>query len=343
MRSVVFVQPGTLEVRDRVRAELVDPSDAIVQVEACGICGTDLHIVEDPPGHPGTPGVIMGHEFVGHVVEVGSTARGIAVGDRVVVAPNVSCASCPSCKSGRPSACEDFSSLGIFRDGALAEYVSVPARSCYPIAADVPAPIAALTEPLSCVMNGVEQAKPLAGEVAVIFGAGAIGLLFLAAMRANGVRCIVVEPGEVRAATAERMGARVVRDLEPTALHDAVHAMAPLGADIVVDAVGSQLASAIEVSRTAGRVLLFGFNTRANPAIRQSDITRKELMVFGTWVGQNTFPPAIRLIESGLVDLAPIVSQVVSLEDTGAAFDTMRRGDAVKLVIQVQPSPSHGA
>jgi threonine dehydrogenase-like Zn-dependent dehydrogenase len=335
MRGAVFVRPGVLEVHDRERAELVDPSDVIVAVQACGICGTDLHIVEDPPGHPATAGVIMGHEFVGHVVEVGATARGIAVGDRVVVAPNVSCSSCDSCKAGRPSACVDFSSLGIFRDGALAEYVSVPARSCYRIAADVPASIAALTEPLSCVMNGIEQAKPLAGEVAVIFGAGAIGLLFLAAMRANGVRCIVVEPGETRAATAEHMGATVVRDLDPLTLLDTVHGLAPLGADIVVDAVGSQLASAIDVSRTAGRILLFGFNTRATPAVRQSDITRKELLVFGTWVGQNTFPSAIRLIESGLVDLAPIVSEIVPLEDAATAFTTMRRGEAVKLVIEI--------
>jgi threonine dehydrogenase-like Zn-dependent dehydrogenase len=335
MRSVVFAEPGTVEVQDRARAELAELSDAIIRVEACGICGTDLHIVEDPPGHPATAGVIMGHEFVGHVVELGPTARGIAVGDRVVVAPNVSCGSCRSCKAGRPSACEDFSSLGIFRDGALAEYVSVPARSCYQIAADVPAAIAALTEPLSCVMNGIEQAKPLAGEVAVIFGAGAIGLLFLATMRANGVRCVVVEPGETRAATAEQMGARVVRDLDPAALHDAVQPLAQLGVDIVVDAVGSQLASAIDISRTAGRILLFGFNTRATPAIQQSSITRKELVVFGTWVGQSTFPSAIRLIESGLVDLAPIVPQVVPLEDAATAFHTMRRGEAVKMVIEI--------
>jgi threonine dehydrogenase-like Zn-dependent dehydrogenase len=216
-------------------------------------------------------------------------AHGVDLGQRVVVQPGVSCGYCPACKFGNPGSCENYSSLGVFRDGALAEFISVPAIQCHRISEEIPSEIAAMTEPLSCVMNGIEQSKPLAGEVAVIYGAGAIGLLFLSVLRANGVRCIVVEPSEARAATASAMGAHVSNP-DPEALEAAVAELTTGGADIVVDAVGSQLGSAIVLARPKARILLFGFNTRALLPVQQSTITRKELVVFGTYVGENMFP-----------------------------------------------------
>jgi threonine dehydrogenase-like Zn-dependent dehydrogenase len=333
MRSIVFVRPGLIELQERPVPEFATPSDVLVAVEACGVCGTDLHVTEDPPGHPGVPGVVLGHEMVGHVVGVGPAALGVEVGTRVVVAPNVSCHSCQACKSGLPSACEHFQSIGIHRDGGLAEYVSVPAASCYPISEDVPARIAALTEPLSCILNGVMQARPIPGEVALIYGAGAIGLLFLAVLTTGGIRCVVVEPSPTRRATAAQMGAAATVDPVLDDVAEALRPIAPEGADVVVDAVGTLLEDALEHACPRGKVLLFGFNSRSHSDVVQSLITRRELVIFGTWVGDFTFPAAIRLQESGLLDLGPIVSHRLPLESTPEAFVLLRSGDAVKAVL----------
>jgi threonine dehydrogenase-like Zn-dependent dehydrogenase len=336
MRAIVFSRPGVVELLERPVPDLTSPTDVLVAVEACGVCGTDLHITEDPPGHPGVPGTILGHEMVGRVAVVGPMALGIELHARVVVAPNVSCHSCGACKQGLPSACEHFMSIGIHRDGGLADYVSVPAAACYPISESVPAQIAALTEPLSCILNGVMQARPIPGDVALIYGAGAIGLLFLAVLTAGGIRCVVVEPGATRRETAAQMGAAATVD---PAVEDVAHvldALAPEGADVVVDAVGTRLEEALVHTCPRGKVLLFGFNTRSRSDVAQSLITRRELVIFGTWVGEFTFPAAIRLQESGLLDLTPIVSHLLPLESTPEAFDQLRSGVAVKAVLSVR-------
>lgn len=333
MRAAVFSGPGRVAVERRPVPVLASAADVLVAVEACGICGTDLHILEDPPGHPATPGVVMGHEFIGRIALVGPEAMGVVEGDRVAVAPNLWCGSCNACKRGRFSHCGTLSSLGIFRDGGLAELVSAPARACHRIQDDVPTQTAALVEPLSCVLNAVEQGEPLPGEVAVIFGAGAIGLLFLAVLRAAGVRCVVVEPQVARRETARRMGAVVVVDPTQGAVHPALEAWAPGGADLTVDAVGSQVVNAIAHTRPRGRVLLFGMNSRAHADVTQNDITRREVRVLGTYVGDFTFPPAVRLVESGLLELGPIVSHVWPLERVPEALAALRGGSAVKVVL----------
>jgi len=349
VRAAVFLRPGTVELQQRQMPTLSSPADALIRVEACGICGTDLHILEDPPGHPAAPGVVLGHELVGIVLELGPDALGLRVGDRVVVSPNLSCGSCPPCKRGLFSACEHFSTVGIFRDGGLADAVSVPAPACHIVSADLPRRIAALTEPLSCVLNGVMQAAPVPGQVAAVIGAGAIGLLFLAVLSAAGVRCVVVEPSAVRRDAAVRMGAWQALDPGNTDVATDLVTLTGDGVDLAVDAVGSQLSIALDVTRPRGRVLLFGMNTRARADIGQNLITRKELTVFGTYVGDFMFPAAIRLLESGVLDLEPVVSHWVPLDSLAAGLAALADGSAVKVVIDVigagnegEPSSSSG-
>ena len=150
------------------------------------MCGSDVQIINVPPGHPSTPPVIIGHEFVGWIRAVGSAVDGMAIGTRVVVDPDPKCGACASCRAGRPANCTNIVALGVHRDGALARYVTAPANSVYPISPDVPAELAALVEPLSCVVNGTNRANIRPGESAVVFGAGAIGCLFIAVFRASG-------------------------------------------------------------------------------------------------------------------------------------------------------------
>src|SRR5581483_4375241 len=196
------------------------------------------------------PGVVLGHELVGVVAEAGPEAE-LPEGERVAVAPNVSCGTCGPCRRGRRNHCERFTTIGIFVDGGLAPKVRVPAAQCHPIAASLPAHVAALAEPLSTVVHGARQAAAFPGELAVVIGAGPIGLMFVALLSHAGASVVAVEPAAERAALAERLGARAI----------APGAQLDVPADVVVDAVGSQLPAALDLVASGGRILLFGVNT----------------------------------------------------------------------------------
>ena len=157
MPAAVFAGRGSLEIRDRPVPRVEGPTDVVVDVEACGICGTDLQILSDPPRHPATTGIALGHEFVGVVADAGPDVASLRPGERVVVAPNISCGTCGPCRRGRRNHCERFTTLGVFADGGLAPRVRVPERQCHRIAAGLPAHVAALAEPLSTVVHGARR------------------------------------------------------------------------------------------------------------------------------------------------------------------------------------------
>jgi threonine dehydrogenase-like Zn-dependent dehydrogenase len=289
MRAAVFEGEGRLVVRD-VPDPTPGPDEVLVEVEACGICGSDVQIINVPPGHPSTPPVILGHEFVGWVRAVGTAVNGIPIGTRVVVDPDPKCGACESCRSGRPANCLNVVALGVHRDGALARYVTTPADTAYPISPDVSAEMASLVEPLACVVNGTNRAAVRPGESVVVFGAGAIGCLFIAVFRASGAGTIVaVEPSPARADVARAVGADIV--LTPDEWAARRSEILPRGADVVVDAVGSVLPQAIEAAGMGGRVVVFGMNGNARPPVHQIDIVQKGLSILGSYISNSRSRP----------------------------------------------------
>jgi threonine dehydrogenase-like Zn-dependent dehydrogenase len=332
MRAVVFLGDGRFAIDLRPKPRIAAPDEVLVRVEACGICGTDVHILDVPPGHPATPGTILGHEFVGRVEAVGPAVDPDLRGRRVAIDPSPRCGTCPSCRTGRPANCPDIVALGIFRDGALASHVVAPATACHPIRDDVPADVAALTEPLACVLNATGRAAVRPGESVVVFGGGPIGCLFAAVLAASGARpVVVVEPREVRARVALALGATVV--VAPEALADRGEELLPGGADLVVDAVGSLLPEAIAIAAPGGRIVVFGMDDNARPPIHQADITRRSLTILGSYITEFTFPAAIRFLEASLVDLRPMISAVLPLERVGEGIEWLRARTASKIII----------
>ncbi len=332
MRAVVFQGDGRLAIEERPAPTITAADDVIIAVEACGVCGTDVQILNVPPGHPATPGTIMGHEFVGRVTAVGAGVTDVQVGQRVTADPDPKCGACGPCRAGRPANCLNVSALGIFRDGALASHVKAPAAAVFGVSDSAPPEIAALIEPLACVINGTNRAAIRPGETAVVFGAGPIGCLFTAVLKAGGAApLIVVEPNPARGAVALAVGAQ--RVVTPDELATNRQELLPHGADVVVDAVGSQFAACIDTAAMGGRIVLFGMNSNARPAIHQVEITEKGLTIHGTYITNFTFPAAIRLIESGTLDLAPIISEVIPLERTAEGIEHLRAGTATKVVI----------
>lgn len=334
MQAAVFAGPGSLSLEERPPPSIVDPADAILEVEACGICGTDLQILSDPPGHPARAGVILGHEIVGRVVEAGPRADR-AVGERVAVDPDIRCNVCERCRAGDPANCRRLEALGVDVDGGLARYCVVPSRALYPVSEETSTAGAALIEPLACVLNGLGRVSPRPGESALIAGGGPIGGLFLKMLRASGVGPIgVSDPLEARRRAAEGYGADLVLDPTDGPIGEALSAAWGHRPDLVVDAAGSALGEAVAAVGDGGRVLLFGMNERARGEVPQYDITRRELTVVGSYISRYTFGEAVRLVDRGVIDPSDLVTHELPLAQVEKGLEMLRRGEALKVAIR---------
>ncbi len=334
MRAVVFRGEGEWRIESHPPPQLRTEDEVLLKVERASICGTDLHILSVPPGHPATPGTILGHEYVATVVEVGPGVHHLRPGDRAVVDPNITCGICEYCRLGFSNMCENMTTLGIFQHGGLAEWNVAPAKAVHKISPEVPLDRATLAEPFSCVLHSFEKSAFVPGESVVILGAGPIGLMFLMLYKAAGAYPIcVVEPAEFRRHMAESLGADAV--LDPNA-HDVpreIKRRTRLGADIVIDAVGTLLPEAMWLVRRGGRIVLFGMNLHAERELNQYEITRYEITVLGSYIQRTAFPKVVHILEAGLLPLERLVTHRVELEAIGEGFRLLRAGEAVKVTV----------
>jgi threonine dehydrogenase-like Zn-dependent dehydrogenase len=337
MKAAVFVSPGVLDVMERPEPTELAADEVLVKVECCGLCGSDVHAIAVPPGHPTAPDTVMGHEFVGRVVACGTDVQALEVGTRVVIDPDPKCGSCRNCQRGLPSACLYVRAIGVYRDGGLAPMCRVPARAAFAIGEHVLPRVAALAEPLACVVHGVQRSAVQPGESALIFGAGSIGCMFAALFQAAGAYpTIVVEPAPRRRQIAMQCGADAA--VSPQELAGVREELLPFGADIVVDAVGSLVAAALPEVTTGGRIVLIGMNSTARAEVAQNEITQRGLSVLGSYITNFTFPTAIRILERGIPDLSPIVTHRLGLDDVNLALELLRTGEALKVVIDLDGS-----
>jgi threonine dehydrogenase-like Zn-dependent dehydrogenase len=334
MLAGVFMGEGVLEVQPRPIPILPEPDWVLIDIEGCGLCGTDLHILAVPPSVAATPGAVLGHELVGQVVEVGSAVTETKVGNRVTVAANLTCGLCRYCKAGKTMHCENWTTLGIHEDGGFAGYMTAPERALHKVSKQLPFEEAVWIEPLSCVVNSTDQLAIQPGQTAVIIGAGPIGLLHGLVFKAAGATVIVSDIAPFRLEVARQIGLDVVVNVKTESLAEVVNDETDdLGAEVVVDAVGNQCGATLELAAKQGKIALFGVNEAAQPPVRQYDITRNELTVIGTFVGENVFPRAIQILESGALKPSVMNSLLLPLEDIHRGIDAARRGEAVKVIV----------
>jgi 2-desacetyl-2-hydroxyethyl bacteriochlorophyllide A dehydrogenase len=335
MPAVVFHGEGRWSIEKTPLPVRQSDDDVLLQVDRAGICGTDLHILKTPPGHPATPGSILGHEYVATVAEIGSNVRHLAAGDRVVIDPNLTCGYCPACRQGRTNGCENMTTLGIFRNGGLAKFNIAPAKALHKIDSGVTPERAALAEPLSCVLHAFEKTNFMPGESVAILGGGPIGMLFLLLFRSAGAAAVyLVEPSAARRNIAEKCGADAVLDPREVDLRQAIGPGSGEGVDLVVDAVGRCLADAIELVRPGGRVLLFGMDQKAAPVTRQYDITRREITIIGSFIQRTAFPKVVRILESGKLPVEKLITHQLPLSAFGQALGLLGQGQAVKVILE---------
>lgn len=329
MRAAQIEKPGSIVVTE-VPEPRPGAGQVLVGVEACGVCGTDLHIADGefaPTPYP----IIPGHEFAGTVVEVGAdVATGITVGARVAVDPSLFCGHCVACRSGRGNLCANWGATGDTVDGAFAELVAVPAVNTYRLPDEMTFEQGALVEPLSCAVHGMRRLGVEVGESVLVMGAGTMGLLLIQLLERAGANVVAVDRLDSKLRLAESMGAQ----RSATSVGD-------LGGDTfdaVIDVTGvpAVIEQGFDSVRRGGRFLVFGVapsDTRV--ALSPFRIYNDEITVVGSMAVLHSFGAALDLIADGVVRTDALVSHRLPLDRYSDAIDVVRNGRGVK--VQVLP------
>lgn len=334
MKAVVVEAPHKVSVQD-VPEPVAGPKDVVVEVAACGICGTDLHIIDGefpPTSYP----IVIGHEFGGTVVDVGDQVVGVKVGDRVGVDPTLSCGECYFCQRGHENLCERLDAVGVVKAaGGFAERVAVPERCVYPVPEGMSFASAALIEPVSCVVHGFHLLKPNPGDAYLVYGAGPMGLQNAQVARFNGARVVaIVDINPERLEIARSFGF----DVLGTSLDEVRH-VAPRGFDCVIEATGKTKVAerAIDAVIRGGKLLLFGVCPPEETAgYAPFKIYNEEITVIGSMAVLRSYGPAIDLLAAGGVDTDKMVTHTFPIERFDEAVELVRAGGGLK--VQVTPN-----
>jgi threonine 3-dehydrogenase len=338
MLALVKTAPGPgLELREVPRPP-VGINDVLVRVRRTGICGTDLHIESWDPWAAKTivPPLVVGHEFVGEITEVGSNVSDFSPGDLVSGEGHVVCGRCRHCLAGRRHLCAHTIGLGVGRDGAFAEYVALPMTNIWHHWAGIDEEVAAIFDPFGNAVH-TALAFPVLGEDVLVSGAGPIGLMATAVARHAGARYVVVsEPNPVRRAIAERMGATIAVDPRQRDLREVATGLGMVeGFDVALEMSGNATAlrAAISAMAHGGAIAILGIPTE-EIAIDINEIVFKMLTVRGIYGREmyETWYKMTVMLQSGL-DITPALTHRFSFREHEAAFAAARSGGAGKVIM----------
>jgi len=340
MRAILKPEasPG-LTVREVPEPE-IRSDEVLIKVRRAGICGTDLHIFDWDEWSQSRirPPLVLGHEFMGEVVEVGALVENIRLGDRVSAEGHLVCGHCELCRTGQSHVCGDTQIIGVDRDGAFAELVAIPATNIIPIPKSISDDHAALFDPLGNAFHTVLHTE-VAGRVVAVVGCGPIGLFAVGiACAAGAAKVIAIEPHADRRALAGKMGAD--RTLDPGA-EDVEARLSDItrgyGADVVCEMSGhpNGIATAFKICRNGGHVRLLGLPRGPVEINLARDVIFKGLHVYGvvgrlmydTWIEMRNF------LAAGLLDIEPVITHRLPFDRFEEGIAAMAAGEAAKVVL----------
>jgi L-iditol 2-dehydrogenase len=326
MKALVLAKYNHLNYRDVPEPE-IGPDDVLVQVRACGICGSDVHGVDGSSGRR-IPPLIMGHEASGVVARVGEGVTEWQEGERVTFDSTIYCGECGFCRRGLTNLCDDRRVLGVScaeyrQDGAFAEYVAVPQHILYRLPDGLSFEQAAMVEALSIAFHAVERTSISLNDAAVVVGAGMIGLLVIQALRAAGCGTVVaVDLDPQRLELAQELGAD--EGLRPDAddvVARVLERTAGRGADVAFEVVGitPTLKLAIDCLRKGGSLAMVG-NLSPHVEFPLQAAVLRELTLYGSCASRGEYPACLDMMARGAVDVAPLISAVAPLADGAGWF-----------------------
>jgi len=307
-----------------------------IKVERAGICGTDVHIFkgEFMSSFP----IIPGHEFSGVVHEIGENVEGWQVGDRVAVEPTQTCGKCRYCKTQRANQCTNWRAIGVNRNGAMAEFVSVPAQLALKMPDSMDFETGAFVEPMACVVHALNRLQAKAGDRILLFGAGAMGQqLIQSLVKVGASELVVVDISQEKLDMALKYGA--TKAIESKHLMEEIGPeVRPEGFDIVIDATGilSIIEQAFTFMGPTAKYLQFGV-TAQNESIRLDpfELYNKDWTVMGSMAINYSFIPAFEWLKENRVNVKPLLSKVINLDEAVDFFTQPR--DAALMKVQIKP------
>lgn len=327
MRAAVVTESQRLRIDDVPLDP--QPGEVVLRVRACGICGSDLHAIAHPDVFDTRPGVVLGHEFCGEVVETTAGVEGWEIGERVVAQPILPCGDCEACRSSYRHRCRRGRGFGLgpgSLPGAYAEFARVSPRALFRIPDHVSDPAAALTEPFAVGIHAVRRARVATGDSCLIMGGGPVGVFTLLAARQAGAGPIIVSDYAAgRRALCERLGADAVVDPADSDPGAVVREMTGASAAVVFDAVGTPptLQEATRLAGFDGRVGVVGVCTEPHTLQPLTAIV-KNLDLHYAWAwSDEDFQTALDTIAGGTVPVDEIISDIIDLDGLPTMFDAL--------------------
>jgi L-iditol 2-dehydrogenase len=341
MKALLLSEYGRLDVVD-VPMPRPAAGEILVRVEACGICGSDVHGYDGTSGRR-IPPIIMGHEAAGSVAALGPGVERVHEGDRVTFDSTIYCGQCEYCLKGEVNLCNNRQVLGVStpdfrREGAFAEYVVVPERVVYTLSEGVPFERAAMIEPLAVAVHAVSLSKVNSETTALVVGAGMIGLLVLQVLRDAGCpRVIVVDIDDTRLTLARELGATSIINGRTSDAKAQIETLTGgAGVDVAFEAVGSTptVKTAIDAVKKGGHVTLIG-NVAPNVEIPLQAVVSRELTLQGSAASSGEYPKCIELLARGAIQVDPLITAVAPLEQGAEWFQRLhaREPNLMKVVL----------
>ena len=336
MRAIVFAGPADFALQD-VPDPVAGPREVLVRVEAVGLCGTDIHVLEgefEPTVFP----IIPGHETSGIVAAVGSEVTEFKPGDRVSVDPTLTCGECSFCANGHANLCENWNGSGVARtNGSAAELVVTPVKNVYHLSDQVDLHLAAMIEPLSCAIRGYDLLPRRMGEHYLVYGAGTMGLMMAQlAPRAGAASVTVIDRNPSRLEVAQEVGVEIVAT-------SADEVKRPGGWDTVIDCTGvvAAIEDGLSRVRRGGTFQQFGVApTDAKATFSPFRVYNDEINIIGSMAVLHSYGRAVEMFAAGAINAKAMVSHAFTLDDYGAALDMFRAGTGRKLQIRPQAESS---
>jgi 2-desacetyl-2-hydroxyethyl bacteriochlorophyllide A dehydrogenase len=338
MKALVYHGKGDLRIENLERPA-IKADEVLIRVKYCGVCGTDIHIYHGEGGsHDVSPPRILGHEFSGFVESTGAEVKSVRIGDLVSVDPNVMCGKCYHCRRGQAHFCTDSFAYGVTKDGGFAEYAVARASAICRYRGDIDPLAAAMTEPLSCCIHGIDLCGVKAGDEVLVTGGGPIGLTMLQLAKLSGAgKVILIEPVAAKRKLAEKLGADITVDPFGADVSGVLKTHSR-NIDVVIECAGNteMIERALSWAGMGATIMMFGLTgPDAEIKIRPDQVFKKELKITSSFINPCTFGRAATLIESGKTDLISPIANILDLEDSVQAFENPEIRRLGKVVVRI--------
>jgi L-iditol 2-dehydrogenase len=341
MKALLLSEYNHLEVKD-LPCPTPNSDELLIQVSACGVCGSDVHGYDGSTGRR-IPPIVMGHEAAGIVAAVGANVDRFRPGDRVTFDSTIYCGACDYCQKGQVNLCDQRQVIGVScgeyrRAGAFAEFLVVPARIAYPLPANFSFAEAALLEAVSVALHGVAVSEMKRASTVLVIGAGMIGLLLLQAAREAGAsRIFVSDVDPTRLALAATLGADVTLQATSAPLVETIlRHTGGKGVDVVLEAVGCEetITTAIDSVRKGGTVTLVG-NITPQITLPLQKVVSRQIRLQGSCASAGEYPQAIDLIASGKIKVSSLITAVAPLSEAPSWFERLyaREPNLMKIIL----------